>query len=329
MAGSDELCKARKQKFLIIIERDVGLFSLIHQVINSLYLAQQHQLIPICYFTTACCYYVPEGYHNNHTVWEYYFEPLDPMFDEQTLLQLNNVQRSLFMANHIVTHEYKPRISGNSAKISVPFLSDPTPAMRRSINRMIDQKIHLKARIRDKVDCFWQQSLDADFTIGVHIRGTDAIDHSLRQQNVNIEEYISLIHRVIRIKNEAGVKKIKVFIASDDQKSINDIREACSIECISYPAIRKNITSSMNSGRGPTGEIMPAFLTENALKAAQSGEDALVECYLLARCDLFIHNISSLARTVLLLNPSLESVNLRAKDYPRIRQLLAEAKARA
>ena len=175
MVESDELTKASKQKFLIIIERDVGLFSLIHQVINSLYLAQEHQLIPICYFTSACCYYVPEGYHNNHTVWEYYFEPLDAMFDEQTLLQLSNKQRSLFMANHIVTHEYKPQVSGNSAKIWVPFLSDPTPAMRRSINRMIDQKIHLEARIRDKVDLLYS---DTKFNVVLNIMQQLSIIHS-------------------------------------------------------------------------------------------------------------------------------------------------------
>ena len=64
--------------FHIICERDVGLFSLIQQVIANVPWAVKENRIPVVYFGENTCYWTPNGYRGRRTVWEYYFEPLVP-----------------------------------------------------------------------------------------------------------------------------------------------------------------------------------------------------------------------------------------------------------
>ena len=54
---------------------------------------------------------------------------------------------------------------------------------------------------------------------------------------------------------------------------------------------------------------MPAYIAGDRDRAAQNGEEAIVEYLLLSRCDFLVHNGSSLARTVLLTRPALRHIN--------------------
>src|SRR5687768_603054 len=66
----------RPMRFHIICERDVGLFSLVQQVIANIPWAIHEERIPIVYFQEKTCYWRPHGYQGSSTVWEYYFEPV-------------------------------------------------------------------------------------------------------------------------------------------------------------------------------------------------------------------------------------------------------------
>src|SRR5215218_10181184 len=60
----------------IVSERDVGLFSLIQQVIANIPWAVAEHRIPIVHFGNDTCYWTPSGHRGSETVWEYYFEPV-------------------------------------------------------------------------------------------------------------------------------------------------------------------------------------------------------------------------------------------------------------
>ena len=60
----------------LICERDVGLFSLIQQVIATIPWALAEGRTPIVHFGPRTCYWTPNGHHSAKSVWEYYFEPL-------------------------------------------------------------------------------------------------------------------------------------------------------------------------------------------------------------------------------------------------------------
>src|SRR5215213_9022859 len=62
----------------VITERDVGLFSLVQQVIANIPWALAEHRTPVVHFGNGTCYWTPAGHHGRRTVWEYYFEPVAP-----------------------------------------------------------------------------------------------------------------------------------------------------------------------------------------------------------------------------------------------------------
>ena len=69
----------------IICEKDVGLFSLIQQVIAHIPFALSNGAYPLVFFGNRCCYWTNNGYQAKTNVWEYYFEPLLNESDKNTL----------------------------------------------------------------------------------------------------------------------------------------------------------------------------------------------------------------------------------------------------
>ncbi len=96
-------------------------------------------------------------------------------------------------------------------------------------------------------------------------------------------------------------------MASDAQSSINFIREIFGSRVVTYDSVRHQ--DGAPAGKGPTGWIMPAYITYDRNVAAINGEEAAIEYLLLARCDSLVHNGSSLARTVLLKVPEMPHTN--------------------
>src|SRR4030095_8791669 len=69
---------ARPMRLHVITERDVGLVSLVEQVVANIPLALAEHQVPVVHFGTGTYYWNPNGHHGRRTVWEYYFEPVIP-----------------------------------------------------------------------------------------------------------------------------------------------------------------------------------------------------------------------------------------------------------
>jgi hypothetical protein len=147
--------------------------------------------------------------------------------------------------------------------------------------------------------------------IGVHLRGTDALVHGARvagRARLNLDRYCAYIDGFLRSHPDAGI-----FVASDAESSIWQMRDIYGDKVVATGAVRH--LGGMLAGKGPTGEIMPAYLTADSDIAAQSGEEAVIDYLLLSRCDALVHNGSSLARTVLLNAPDLAVLNASLPTY--------------
>jgi hypothetical protein len=103
-------------------------------------------------------------------------------------------------------------------------------------------------------------------------------------------------------------------VASDEQSSADYFIDAFGDRVIAYDSIRHR--GGEAAGQGPTGWIMPAYITQDRNTAARNGEDAVIEYLLLSRCAHLIHNGSSLARTVLLNAPQLPHTNTHRRNAP-------------
>jgi hypothetical protein len=128
----------------------------------------------------------------------------------------------------------------------------------------------------------------------------------MKGSRINFRKYFAIVQRLLREQPHA-----LIFVASDTQSSVDRMRERFGNRVIAYDSLRAE--SGELAGRGPTGRIMPAYLTRDRDRAARNGEEAVIEYLLLCRCDYLVHNCSGLAHTVLLTIPGMPASNAMTK----------------
>jgi hypothetical protein len=307
----------------IISERDVGLFSLVQQVIAQIPWAVSENRVPVVHFGSNTVYWTPCGYRGKRTVWEYYFEPViagcpaasiprsvrkriaahPPTADEVGY----TVDGIAFVSSHFGDH---PRLAG--VTLAIPYQwDDPDDALRARAKSIIDIFVRPRAYVVRKVEDFFTRHMVGCHVIGVHARGTDAASaqeiREFRQGSLVLARYVGQIERLLEARPCATI-----FVASDEQSSLDYLVEAFGDRVISYDTLRHQ--GGEAAGKGPSGWIMPAYIAGDRDAAARNGEEAVIEYLLLSRCDVLIHNGSSLARTVLLNAPQMPHVNTHRRQ---------------
>ncbi len=310
----------------IITERDVGMFSLIQQVVAQIPWALAEKRIPVVYFGAGTCYWTPNGYRGADSVWEYYFEPVDPSYpaaripDSVTALLAHDrptanevgylVGESAFVSSHFGDH---PLLRGLALRIPYQW-DDPSDALRREAKAVLDSFVRPRSYLAQKVEEFYTRQMAGHYVVGVHARGTDATStqeiRPFRQGSLVLSRYSAEIDRILEVEPDA-----KVFVASDDQSSVDRLAAAFPQRVMAYDSIRHQ--SGETAAQGPTGWIMPAYIAGDRDVAAKNGEDAIIEYLLLSRCRQLVHNGSSLPRTVLLNAPDLPHVNTHRRPPAR------------
>jgi hypothetical protein len=309
----------------VICERDVGLFSLVQQVVANIPWAVADGRTPVAYFGSKTCYWTPSGYRGRNTVWEYYFEPLvasypAAMISERVRMTLALehpspwevgylVDEHTFASSHYGDH---PQLRGRTLPIPYQW-HDPEDQLRRQAKAVIDRFIRPRSYILREVDEFFARHLAGHPLIGVHARGTDAISTSeprpFRQGSLVLSRYVAEVERLLASRPGA-----RIVVASDEQSSLNHLRKSFGDRVVAYDSLRHQ--SGQAAGQGPTGWIMPAYIAGDRDLAARNGEDAIIEYLLLSRCDYLVHNGSSLARMVLLNAPRLPHTNTHTRRPP-------------
>ena len=306
----------------IICERDVGLFSLVQQVVANVPWALAERRVPIVCFGARTCYWTPTGHRGKQTVWEYYFEPLVathpagriPVETSAVLLseppsasELGyEVGAGSFVSCHFGDH---PDVSGGALPIPYEW-DDPSESLRHEAKAVLDRFVRPRPYIRHQVDRFVATHMTGHHVVGVHLRGTDAVSaeelRAHRRGSLVLERYVAAIQRFLDVWPDA-----RILVASDAEFCVDHMRYAFPGRVIARDGVRHREGEA--AGHGPTGWLMPAYIAGDRNVAAQNGEDAVVEYLLLSRCDHLIHNGSSLARTVLLNVPNLPHTNTHGR----------------
>lgn len=310
----------------VVCERDVGLFSLIQQVIANIPWALAEHRIPVVHFGRGTCYWTPNGYRGRQTVWEYYFEPVIPGHPASSIPEPVRARLSAeppsphevgyladehtFVSSHFGDH---PQLTGTALRIPYRW-DDPDDVLRRQAKAIIDRYIRPRAYLLQKVDDFFASRMAGHHLIGVHARGTDATSRQelrpFRQGSLVLSRYVAEIERLLDTQPRA-----KILVASDEQATLDHLASALGVRVIAYDTVRHRDGEA--AGQGPTGWIMPAYIARDRDVAARNGEDAVIEYLLLSRCHQLVHNGSSLARTVLLNAPELPHTNTHRRSVVR------------
>lgn len=311
----------------VICARDVGLFSLLQQVIAQLPWARGEGRTPVVYFGPECLYFVEGGYRGADTVWEYYFEPVEPGVTAAVVgqelrewipsfvsgAQRDNLGRQMADGT-FVSYHYGDAPGLRGRALPIPFGAlDPSRGLRRRARRVLDENVRLRPYLTEEIEAFQRSRMRPGApTIGVHMRGTDAVSTGerryFRRGSLDRDAYMKKIRQLLERWPGA-----QVFVATDDQASLDWLRGRFGSRVIAREGSRHE--SGETAGKGPLGWLMPAYLTKSLDAGAKNGEEAIIECLLLSRCDILLHNGSALARTALLFEPELQHVSLNPNNH--------------
>lgn len=310
-------------KWHILCEKDVGLFSLIQQVIGHIPLALMHDRIPVALYRDKCCYWTREGYMNADNVWEYYFEPIiagqpAAQIDKEILDHIDShpphfeypgyyFNKDVFVTNHFGDHR---SFKGQTLKIPHKW-TDPYQGLRNKASEIIAAYIRPRSYILNKVDAFFEERLRGHEVIGVHMRATDVTDpeeHNIhRRGSYSFQAYVECVRELLK-----NWPKARIFVGTDSQKALDGLKELFGKRIIHTSSIFHS--SEELAGTGPSGWVIPGYLAEDSNKAAKNGEEAVIDYLLLSQCQHLIHNGSGLARTALLKNPELPHTNIHSRS---------------
>ena len=302
----------------VMRERDVGLFSLVQQVVANVAWARHEDRVPIADFRERCCYWTPRGHEGAGSVWEYYFEPLVESYPADAISEAlrTRVDQAFPDQNDLgyflddgvfVTNHYGDHPSLHGAVPVIPFMdANPDPELRRWTSALIREYVRPRAYVGRKANSFFEDRLGGNDVIGVHVRGTDAVSsqetRAYRQGSLNLDRYVSALFTLLQDRPRA-----QIFVATDAQSSLDHLVDVFGERVVAYEALRHREGEA--AGVGPTGRIMPAYITGDRDAAARNGEDAVVEYLLLGRCHHLVHNGAGLALTVLLRDPGMQHTN--------------------
>ena len=267
--------------------RNSGMFSIVNEVVQYLHLAKTQGYEFFIDWRHSC--YTDQA--RNEDPWEYYFEPCFPLVNKVSGATLLPVGKPIACAkDNVIT----PRLTDGKCK---PLL---LPHDRNIPSKLIEGHIRLKPHVRQLVDAFIADHFTG-VTIGLHLRGLGR-DHGgadkLRVQGnksneIDYQSFFEPIDNLLVQHPEA-----KVFVCSDSQNVIDHTVDVYGEQAITY-----------DSSRSEFGEMHANHPQNKGLDFSpyKLGLDVVVEAYLLAQTDYFIHGNSNVANFVISLNANLDS----------------------
>lgn len=160
-------------------------------------------------------------------------------------------------------------------------------------HELIARYIHVKPHVAGKIAGFARAHLEGHFVVGVHYRGTDKWTEAPR---VPYEEVQAAVRDAI---GACRPGRYRLFVASDEQAFVDAMRKAFSDRVVCWETLRSFDGSPIDFRMG-----------DNYKK----GEDTVIDCLLLARCDRLIRTSSSLGLCSTFFNPNVQ-VDLLNRHY--------------
>ena len=159
--------------------------------------------------------------------------------------------------------------------------------LRKSANAVIKRYIKLKPNIQNKINSFFHAHMAHTKTIGIHLRGTDK---KSEVQPINIRHLFEKANKL-----QQFFPGCQFLIATDEEALLEEAKAHLKGNVIYYNAYRSKDGVAVH--------------WQNKSGKAQLGEEVIIEAYLLARCDFFLHGCSSVSSAILFLNPDLKHLS--------------------
>lgn len=167
---------------------------------------------------------------------------------------------------------------------------------RSTAAQLVAKHIHVKNHIQRKIDRFVKRHFRNFYMIGIHYRGTDKSKEAPR---IAYETVFEQIEKCIPVG-----KAFRLYVATDESSFLDEVK-------IRYG----NSVVALDAHRSDGGATGVHFENKNNYVL---GEEALMDCYLLSRCDLLIRTSSNLSLWSTYFNPNIPVILLNHRFMPTL-----------
>jgi hypothetical protein len=283
-------------KYLVIESRWTGFFSNFCHTVQHLRRAEVKGHIPIVYWHGGCYAKHP---HDTENIWEYYFKPVSNYSIHDIDLESDQVK---------ITSKYlKTNLPGDPQgcwdyKIRPPknCLNSPNRECRLFVKDTLNKFITIVPHVQDKIDSFYKRNMKETGILGVHYRETKDVRINPKWMGENpFKQFCELINKHLHNNPDD-----KIYLATDSYPAIDKFKNIFAEKIIHYNAIRSDNYEPIQYGF----QTKDVALKEEHIIGIQAGEESLIECLLLSKCDTMIHGISNLSAFAGYFNPDLNLV---------------------
>ncbi|NEQ45237.1 MAG: hypothetical protein F6K00_17420 [Leptolyngbya sp. SIOISBB] len=183
------------------------------------------------------------------------------------------------------------------------------PFDRKACYEIIHEYIHLQTWLTDKIDSLYEQSFQSRRILGVHLRGpgkddvghggVDRLNYLLGVGSPPFPKYFEIIDACLEDYD-------RIFLGTDAGMVQKKMRERYG-----------NKVFTVASDQYELGEAHARNTSQAGISFNKLGMEAIVDAYLLSRCDFLIHGNSHLSNFVMCLNPDLPTRNVYEGLYDR------------
>ena len=306
--------KANKYLIIKINHSHAGFFAYVNFVLNQLLYAERNNLQPVVYFGPESgdgpnAFYDPR--HGGNT-WDYWFEAVGVLTYAELSARIDDPDDALTPGD-ILSLDTKQlwKLHCNEPESVFPYPhsmhaetyhldTEWYTKQRNKAQRVVNQYIRVKPHVQAKVDTFVVDFFGAGPVLGIHMRGTDkgtAKSHPELMRVIPPEEYFSHIDEYTKTHGPC-----RIFVATDQAQFVGRMRERYGSRVLCYEAIRAE-------------GIRNPFEKEDG-NGYRKGEDVLIDCLLLSRCNFLLKCTSAVGEFALYFNPQLECKDLNHLQSP-------------
>ena len=156
---------------------------------------------------------------------------------------------------------------------------------RERCYELISRYIRLRPHITEKVDKFVQTKFKDAHVLGIHYRGTDKMNNESP-----FMDYEIMLNAVAYYAHQFKGKKFRIFVATDEQDFMDEMNERFPGQVLTASTIRSDNGKPLHTSR---------------IDPYKHGEEALIDCLLLSRCNHLIRTSSNLSLCSTYFNPEL------------------------
>lgn len=276
-----------------------GLGAIILHVISLLRYCERENLYPVVDFDADCvnAYFDPQ-YGNN--TWHQYFEPVQPISSDELRSHIKELENQSLI--HRLSSDEAKKICvehddsvysftfGRWRDQHIPDLDQWYAHERAKARETVSKYIKPNTSLSAKVDDFVAQHFSNDFTIGLHVRGTDLHYAPI----VAPAEYFPHVDRWIEEQ-----PKLKIFLATDQLQYLEVFQKQYCDRVIFIDCFRSD------------NDVAPFNRTE--ISPFTKGEEVMMDMLLLSRCDFLIKSSSNVGEMALYFNENLSCLDLGYK----------------